>query len=149
MLMETTAQSSGRPPVETPSSKKAFWAGRVASGLVVAFLALDGVMKLVKPKPVTEAFVRTGWPVSLAVPLGVILLACVALYVIPRTAVLGAIVLTAWLGGAVATHLRIGDPLFSHVLFPVYVGILLWGGLFLREPRLRSLIPLRSSRIDQ
>src|SRR5579863_1430173 len=108
-----------------PQSGKTLWTGRVVSGLVVAFLTLDGVMKLVKPKPVVEAFVRTGWPISVAVPLGVTLLACVALYVIPRTAVLGAILLTGWLGGAVATHLRIGDPLFSHVLFPVYFGILL------------------------
>jgi hypothetical protein len=81
---------------------------------------------------------------SLAVVLGTILLICTAIYAIPRTSVLGAILLTGYLGGAVATHLRVGDPLFSHALFPVYVGVLIWGGLFLREDRLRALIPLRS-----
>jgi hypothetical protein len=100
-------------------------------------------MKFFKPAPVTEAFAQVGWPAGLAVNLGVVLLCCTILYVIPRTAVLGAILLTGYLGGAVATHLRVGDPLFSHVLFPTYLGVMLWGALFLRDERLRALIPLR------
>jgi hypothetical protein len=91
-----------------------------------------------------EAFVKLGYPTSLAVPIGIVLLVCVVIYVIPRTSVLGAILLTGYLGGAIATHVRVGDPLFSHVLFPTYVALLLWGGLYLREDRLRALIPLRS-----
>lgn len=113
------------------------------SGLVVLFLVVDSVIKFIKPAPVVEAFAHLGWPESLAAALGVVLLACTALYMIPSTSVLGAILLTGYLGGAVATHLRAGDPLFSHVLFPTYLGVLLWAGLFLREDRLRALIPLR------
>jgi hypothetical protein len=89
---------------------------------------------------------RLGWSLSLAPVLGIVLLVCVALYVIPITSVLGSILLTGYLGGAIATHLRVGDPLFSHILFPTYVGALLWGGLYLREDRLRALIPLRKSK---
>lgn len=114
------------------------------SAVPVLFLLMDGVMKLVKPKPVLRATVQLGYPESVIFGLGIVLLVCVILYVIPRTAVLGAILLTGYLGGAVATHVRVGDPLFSHILFPVYVAILVWGGLYLREERLRALIPLRS-----
>jgi hypothetical protein len=85
---------------------------------------------------------QLGFPESVIVGLGIVLLACVILYVIPGTSILGAILLTGYLGGAVASHVRVGDPLFSHVLFPVYLGVLVWGGLFLREPRLRQLMPL-------
>ena len=129
-----------------PVSKKALWAGRIMSGLVVAFLAIDVVFKFVTPAPapVVETFARLGWSLSLAPVLGIILLVCTGLYAIPNTSVLGAILLTGYLGGAIATHLRVGDPLFSDVLFPTYLGVLLWGGLYLREPRLRALIPLRS-----
>jgi DoxX-like family len=126
------------------SSKKGVWVGRVLSGLVVLFLIPDGVVKFIRPAPVLEAFAHVGWPVSLANTLGILLLSCVALYAIPRTSILGAIFLTGYLGGAVATHLRAGDPLFSHVLFPTYLGTLLWLGLYLREERLRVLVPLRS-----
>ena len=114
--------------------------GRVLSGLGVAFLGFDAIVKLVHPAFVTEASGRIGFPDHLAVPLGIILLACVALYIVPRTAVLGATLLTAYLGGAVAIHTRIGDPLFSTTLFPVYVAIVLWLGLFLRDPRVRAAI---------
>lgn len=116
------------------------------SGLVIAFLAFDGVFKFVKPAPapVVETFARLGWSLSLAPVLGTLLLVSTALYAIPKTSVLGAILLTGYLGGAVATHLRAGDPLFSHVLFPTYLGVLLWVGLYLREFRLRALIPLRT-----
>jgi hypothetical protein len=114
------------------------------SGLVALFLIPDAIMKFIKPAPVVEAFTHVGWPLSLANALGILLLFCTALYVFPRTSVLGAILLTGYLGGAVATHLRAGDPLFSHVLFPTYLGVLLWLGLYLRDDRLRALIPLRS-----
>ena len=114
------------------------------STLPALFLLLDGVMKLMKPEFVVKATVQLGYPESVIFPLGIIVLVCVILYVIPRTAVLGAILLTGYLGGAVATHVRVGDPLFSHTLFPVYFAILVWGGLYLREERLRALIPLRS-----
>jgi hypothetical protein len=123
-------------------SKPMVRAGYVVSALPVLFLLFDGIMKLVQPAPVTEAMLRLGYPASLSAGLGILLLACVALYVFPRTAVLGAVLLTGYLGGAVTTHLRIGDGLFT-LLFPVIVGALVWGGLFLREPRLRALVPLR------
>jgi hypothetical protein len=114
------------------------------SALPVLFLLMDGVMKLMKPEFVVKATVQLGYPESVIFPLGIVVLICVVLYVIPRTAILGAILLTGYLGGAVATHVRVGDPLFSHALFPVYFAILVWGGLYLREERLHALIPLRS-----
>jgi hypothetical protein len=125
-------------------SKKGLWAGRILSGLVVFFLIPDGIIKFIKPAPVVDAFAHLGLPLSISVTLGILLLLSTVLYAIPRTSVLGAILLTGYLGGAVATHLRVGDPLFSHVLFPTYLGVLLWLGLYLREARLRALIPLRS-----
>lgn len=135
--MQSTTQTA-------PVSKARVWTGRIISGLVVLFLVFDSVMKFVKPALVVEAFAQLGLPDSLAVYIGITLLACTALYAIPRTSVLGAILLTGYLGGAVVTHMRVGDPLFSHVLFPTYVGVLLWAGLYLREDRLRTLVPLRS-----
>jgi len=116
--------------------------GWAMSGLVMLFMAFDAVGKLIMMTPVIEATRQLGYPEDLIRPLGVIALACALLYAVPRTAVLGAILLTAFLGGAVASHLRLGDPLFSHVLFGVYVGLFAWGGLFLRDARLRALIPL-------
>ena len=127
-----------------PASKTKVWVGRVMSGLVVLFLVFDSVMKFIQPAPVVEASEHLGLPLSLTVPIGIILLVCTTLYAIPRTSILGAILLTGYLGGAVLTHLRVGDPLFSHVLFPTYMGVLLWGGLYLREDRLRALLPLKS-----
>jgi hypothetical protein len=126
------------------------WAGRIISALVIVFLIFDIVIKFVKPAPaaVLEAFAHLGWSPSLAPVLGTILLVSTALYIIPNTSVLGAILLTGYLGGAVATHLRAGDPIFSHVLFPTYLGVLLWAGLYFRENRLRGLIPLRSPNVD-
>lgn len=118
-------------------------AGWIVSGLVIAFLLLDAVMKLIAIPQVLQAGEQIGYPgVTMARGLGLLLLLCTALYVMPRTAVLGALLVTAYLGGAVATHVRLGNPLFSHVLFGVYVGIALWAGLYLREPRLRALLPL-------
>ena len=125
-------------------SKKAIWAGRIISALPVLFLLFDGVMKLVKAPSVVEWTVKLGYPESTVLPTGIVLLICVVLYVIPRTSVLGAILLTGYLGGAVATHVRVGDPLFTHVLFPVYFGVLIWLGLYLRDERLGAVLPLRS-----
>jgi hypothetical protein len=128
------------------TSSKALWTGRILSGLVVLFLLVDAGFKLIKPlpAPAVQAFGQLGYPVGLAAGIGILLLACVALYAVPRTSVLGAILLTGYLGGAVASHVRVGDPWFSHALFPVYIGLLVWGGLYLRDQRLRALIPLRS-----
>ena len=125
-----------------PVSKTRLWAGRIMSGLPALFLLLDGVMKLVKPEPVVKGTVELGYPENVIVPLGVVLLICTILYLIPRTAVLGAILLTGYLGGAVATHVRAGQGPFE-ILFPVVFGALLWGGLVLRDDRLRTLVPLR------
>jgi len=124
-----------------PVSGKALWIGRVLSGLVVLFLLLDGAIKLVPLPVVTETMQQLGYPPDLSRLLGVLTIACTLLYLFPRTAVLGAILLTAYMGGAVATHLRIGSPLFTHTLFGVDLGLLIWVGLWLRDPRLRALIP--------
>ena len=126
-----------------PVSNKMLWAGRITSALPALFLLADGVMKLVKPEPVVKATVELGYAESVILPLGVVLLACTILYLIPRTAVLGAILLTGYLGGAVATHVRAGQGPFE-ILFPVVFGALLWGGLVLRDYRLRALVPLRN-----
>lgn len=123
-------------------SKPLLWTGRILRGLSILFLFVDGAMKLVRPAPVTQAFADLGFPASTVVPIGVTLLLCVALYALPRTRVLGAILLTGYLGGAVATHVQAGSPLFTHTLFPVYVGILAWGGAFLGDARLRALVPV-------
>jgi len=124
-------------------SKKRLWIGRIISALPALFLLMDGVMKLVKPAPVVEATVRLGYPESVILGLGIVLIASTVLYVIPSTAILGAILLTGYLGGAVATHVRVGEGLFP-VLFPVVFGVVIWLGLYLRDDRLRALIPLRS-----
>ncbi|HEX4711441.1 DoxX family protein [Phenylobacterium sp.] len=118
--------------------------GWAMTGLVGAFLAFDGVIKLLVIPPVVDAFQGIGFPVSLARGMGVLEVAILVLYLTPRTAVLGAILLTGLLGGAVASHLRLLDPLFSHILSGVYVGALAWGGLYLRDERLRRLLPLRA-----
>ena len=125
-------------------SRKTLWTGRILSALPVLFLLMDGIMKLVKPEPVVKATIELGYPESVIMVLGIILLVCVILYIVPHTAVLGAILLTGYLGGAVATQTRVGNPLFSHILFPVYLALLIWGGLFLRDSRLRALMPLRN-----
>lgn len=124
-------------------SRGTLWAGRFISGLPALFLLVDGAMKLVKPAPVVEATVRLGYPESTIVPIGVVLIVCTILYLIPRTAVLGAILLTAYLGGAVATHVRAGEPVFS-IVFAIVFGVLLWLGIYLRNPTLRLLVPLTS-----
>lgn len=115
-------------------------AGWILTGLVAVFLLLDAVMKLMKPAAVADAFQRTGWPMDLSVTLGVILLGCTALYLIPKTAVLGAILLTGYLGGAVATNLRLHNPAFN-TWFPIVFGILAWMGVWLRERKLAAVFP--------
>jgi hypothetical protein len=141
--LESPRGSAG--PVAAGESKGMRWTGRVLSGVAALFLLMDGVMKLPKPDFVVKATTDLGYPEGVIVPLGVILLASTVLYLMPRTAVLGAILLTGYLGGAVATHVRVGSPLYTHTLSPVYFGALLWGGLFLRDARVRALIPFRTA----
>jgi len=133
-----------REPVSRPArSTTAIWGGRLLTAVPVLFLLFDAVIKLIPIPAVAETFVQLGWPVSLAKGIGVLELACLVLFVVPPTSVLGALLLTGYLGGAVATHVRIGNPLFSHTLFPVYIGLLVWGALFLRDERVRALLPVR------
>lgn len=120
--------------------------GWVITGLIAAFMVLDAVMKFIKPAPVVGAFARTGWPMDLSATLGAILLICTVLFLIPRTATLGAVLLTGYLGGAVATNLRLHNPLFAYTLFPIYFGILVWVALLLREPRVKQVFPLVECR---
>ena len=128
-----------------PASNTALWAGRILSGVVILFLLMDGAIKLVPIAAVTDTMAQLGYPpsVEMARTLGVLTLASTALYAYPRTSVLGAILLTGYLGGAMATHFRVGSPLFSHLLFGLYLGLMVWGGLYLRDERLRALIPFR------
>lgn len=118
------------------------WTGRVTTALVVLFLGFDGVMKVVKVAPVVETMTELGYPDRLSRGLGALELFCVAAYLWKRTSILGALLLTGFLGGAVSTHLRVGDPWASHTLFPIYVGVLAWAGLLLRSPRARALLPV-------
>src|SRR5262245_64227854 len=113
-----------------PLSKGRLWTARIMSGLPALFLLVDAVGKLVKPAPVVEGTLQLGYPESVILGLGIVLLACTVLYMVPRTAILGAILLTGYLGGAVATHVRVGSPLFSSVLFSVYFGLLIWVVVF-------------------
>lgn len=146
----TTATLQATAPIHTaaPSSngisKTALWSGRVMSGLVTAFLMFDVAIKLARVPEAIKGTAELGYPPSVIVPLGIVLGGCLALYLIPRTAVVGAVFLTGYLGGAIATHVRVGNPWASHVLFPVYVAILVWGGLYLRDVRVRALIGPRA-----
>ena len=128
-----------------PVSKPALWLGRVLSGLVILFLLFDGAIKLMPWPVVTETMDRIGYGSSetLARSLGIITIVCTVLYAIPPTSILGAILLTGYLGGAMASHLRVGSPLFSHILFGFYLGLMVWGGLWLRDKSLRASIPFR------
>ena len=130
-------------PTMPTQSAKILWASRVMRGLVVLFLLLDSGIHLALPAPVVQAMTQLGFPLGLTVTIGLIELVCTVLYVIPATSILGAILLTGYLGGAVAAHLRVGNPIFETLIFPILVGALLWGGLLLIEPRLRALVPLR------
>ena len=125
-------------------SLAALWLGRALSGLAILFLLFDGAIKLVPLGVVTETMDRIGYGSSetLARSLGAITLVCTLLYAVPPTSFVGAILLTGYLGGAIASHVRIGSPLFTHVLFGFYLGLMVWGGLWLRDARLRHLLPL-------
>jgi hypothetical protein len=137
----TTAASSPSPVQPGRAAVRAGWA---LSGLAILFFLMDGSLKLSYLPVVAETTAQLGWPADRGTVylLATLLLGSTLLYAIPRTAALGAILLTGYLGGAVATHVRVGNPLFSHVLFGVYLGLFVWGGLWLRDPRLRALLPL-------
>jgi hypothetical protein len=139
----STATTIGRSQ-SVIGAAKSVRAGRVLSILAIAFLVMDGVMKLIQPKVVIDATAGIGWPTDpqTLATLGIVLLLSTALYAVPRTSALGAILLTGYLGGAVASHVRCQDPLFTHDLFGVYLGVLVWGGLWLRDARVRALLPL-------
>ena len=139
----TFVQKSAQP---IAASKARLWTGRILSGLTVLFMLFDAVGKFMMPRQVVEAFSRLGFPTSLGPAIGIILLAATILYAIPRTAVLGAISITGFLGGAVAIQMRAGSPLFETV-FPILFGAIAWAGIYLREPRLGALLPLRSSSV--
>jgi hypothetical protein len=123
-----------------PISNKLVWAGRIISALIILLLVFSGVGKLFKPAQIVDDFTRLGYPGSVILGIGITEIACAIIYAIPRTAVLGAILVTGYLGGATATHVRIGDPF----IIPILIGVLIWAGLLLREDRLRALLPLRS-----
>ncbi len=131
-----------QPAAQTaPVSKKQLWAGRIISALPVLLLLFSGVMKLLKPAPVVQGFAHYGYPESLIVVIGILEIACTLVYVIPQTSYLGAILMTAYLGGATASNVRVGDPSY---FVTVILGVLVWAGLYLRDPRLRAFLPLRS-----
>lgn len=123
-------------------TKGKLWTGRIITALPVLLLLMDGVMKLFKPAVVVNATMQLGYGQNAIVPIGMVLVVCTLIYLLPSTSVLGAILLTGYLGGAVATHVRVGGGAFP-ILFPVIMGVLIWGGLYLREPRVAALIPLR------
>jgi hypothetical protein len=133
---DVTVPISSQPEI-SPARR---WTGRILTGVSVAFLALDGLMKVVEAAPVVQGSAELGYPLSTMAPIGIALLVSTALYLIPRTAFFGALLLTGYMGGAVATHVRVLHPLFSHTLFPVYVSVLIWAGLALRDRRLDALI---------
>ena len=116
------------------------WAGRLLTAIPVAFLLMDSVIKLMRMAPVIESFAHLGYAPELAAVIGAVELLCIALYLVPRTSIAGAVLLTGFLGGAVASHVRVADPLLTHALFPVYVAVLLWAGLYLRDRRVRQLL---------
>jgi len=130
-------------PVEGTASRRSRVAGTVCTSVAALFLTFDTVLKLLRLDVAVEGTTALGYPAESVLWIGVIELVCLVLYLVPRTAVLGALLMTGYLGGAIATHVRISSPLLTHTLFPIYVALLLWGGLYLREPRLRALAPLR------
>ncbi|HXI56336.1 MAG TPA: DoxX family protein [Polyangia bacterium] len=145
MKTTTTSPNASTTTTDANHNSRRLWTGRVLSGLVVLFLLFDCIIKLLRVPAAVEGTVQLGYPPSVLFGLGVVLLACVVTYLIPRTALVGAILLTGYLGGAIATHVRVGHPLLSHTLFPIYVAALIWGGLFLRDERVRALIRPRHS----
>jgi hypothetical protein len=132
-----------RPAAHTPFVSKKKLVAYVLTTLVALFLTFDTVMKVLRLAPAIQATTELGYPADTVLWIGMVELVCLGLYLAPRTSVLGALLLTGYLGGAIATHVRAGSPLLSHTLFPVYVALVLWGGLYLREMRLRALLPFR------
>ena len=128
-----------------PASNKGLWSGRIISAITVLFLLVDSLMKVLKMAPAVEATTQFGYPEGVVVPIGIVQLVCLVVYVIPRTSTLGAILLTGYLGGAIATKVRVSSPLFTDALFPFYVAVFLWGGLCLVDRRVRVLMEPRSS----
>jgi hypothetical protein len=128
-----------------PAAGAALWAGRVMSALVILFMIFDAGIKLIPIQPVIDSMIELGYPGTAAIArgIGIVELIAIALYVWPRTSVLGAILLTGVMGGAIATHLRVGSPVFTHLLFGLYLGVLAWGGLYLRDRRVRAVLPWR------
>jgi hypothetical protein len=145
----TREETGTRPSAAAPgtrSSKKALWTGRLLSGFAVLFMLFDATIKVLELPVAVQGTTQLGYPESVVFGLGLVQLACLAVYLFPRTSVLGAVLWTGYLGGAVATHVRLGNPLFSHVLFPLYVAAFLWLGLWLREERLRAVLPFRATK---
>jgi hypothetical protein len=139
--MTTLTMNESAQAFHAPSLTRARrWTGRVVTGVPVLFLLVDCAMKLARPPAVLAGTAQLGYPTSSILGMGLVLAVCLALYLIPRTAIVGAVVLTGYLGGAIASHVRVGDPLFTHVLFPIYVAVMLWGGLFLRDRRVGALL---------
>ena len=130
----------------SPRSRRALWGGRAMSGFAVLFLLFDASVKVLQLPIAVEATTQLGYSTNVLFWLGLLELACLAVYLVPRTAVLGAVLWTGYLGGAVATHVRVGNPLLSQAFFPVYVALFLWGGLWLRDERLRAVLPLRAPK---
>ncbi len=130
---------------QSSTSKSRLWISWVLSGIAILFLLFDSTIHILAPQPVIDSCKQLGFPLETIQALGIVQLICLVLYVIPRTAVFGAVLMTGWLGGAMALQFRIGAPLLSTALSPVYVGVLLWGGLYLRENRVAALIPFRGS----
>lgn len=143
--MSTPTLAGSAADHSSSTGNRSRWIGRGMKALVVLFLCFDAVIKIMFVPNMPEAAAGIGWDAAKAPLLGVILLASTLLYAVPRTSFLGAVLLTGYLGGAVATHMRVDSPLFTHVLFGIYLGLFMWGGLWLRDPRLRSLFPLRRS----
>ncbi len=146
-IADAANETSNAPTaLDSEPSRKALWGGRILSGVAVLFLLFDAIIKLIRHPAAMQGATQLGYPESVVFGLGIVLLVCLVLYLVPGTAVLGAVLFTGYLGGAVATHVRVGNPLFSHVLFPVYVAAFLWAGLWLRDQRVRAVLPLRATK---
>jgi hypothetical protein len=126
----------------TNISKSRLWTARIMSGVIIMFMLFDSILKLIKPAPVVEGTVTLGYAEHHIIVIGILGLLCTILYAVPRTSFFGAVLLTAYFGGVVATHVRLDNPLFTHILFPVYLAVLTWGGVWLRDEKVRRLIPL-------
>jgi hypothetical protein len=146
MHIESLAHDDTFADTRPGRSRTALWAGRVLSAVAILFMTADSIGKLLEVAPVVAGSTELGYPARTVFAIGLIELLCVAAYVIPSTSALGALLLTAYLGGAVATHVRVENPLFSHTLFPIYVALFVWGGLALRDARLRAFLPGRGRR---